>query len=321
MQIITSHQIKSLNISPIQCVEWVLEAFLMKDKCQLPAKMSVHPQGNDFFTTMPCLLPEEYGRFGVKVVSRINGKQPALKSDLMLFDTVNGELLALIDCDWITAMRTGAVAALAIQTLKSSTAEQYAFVGLGSTARATLRCLLATGINELHHIKLLRYKHQAEKIVDEFSSFLNADFSIVNTTEELVADSDVVVSCITDASGLLVEDLNLFKPGVLIVPVHTRGFQNCDVVFDKVFADDTAHVQGFKYFAQFREYHEIGDVLSGRVKGRTSDNERILSYNIGLGLHDVLYAHKIYNEIMKNPPPRFAQPLIYNHLQICRTAA
>lgn len=293
MQIITSHQIESLNITPSQCVEWVREAFLMKSGCQLPAKISVHPQGNDFFTTMPCLLPEEYGRFGVKVVSRINGKQPALKSDLMLFDSRTGELLALIDCDWITAMRTGAVAALAIQTLKATTAVHYAFVGLGSTARATLRCMLETNRNKVHYIKLLRYKNQAEKIIDDISSYPNAEFTIVNTMEDLVSDSDVVVSCITDAAGLLVDDVDLFKPGVLVVPIHTRGFQNCDTVFDKVYADDTAHVRGFKYFSQFREFHELGEVLSGQVLGRTSDSERILSYNIGLGLHDVLFATKI----------------------------
>lgn len=300
MQIITSHQIESLNITPSQCVEWVREAFLMKSGCQLPAKISVHPQGNDFFTTMPCLLPEEYGRFGVKVVSRINGKQPALKSDLMLFDSRSGELLALVDCDWITAMRTGAVATLAIQTFKSPTAKQYAFIGLGSTARATLKCLLETESDETHRIKLFKYKNQADKIVEEFSSYTNVCFEIVNSMEELAMDSDVIVSCITDAQGLLIEDLNLFKPGVLVVPVHTRGFQNCDTVFDKIFADDTAHVQGFRYFTQFREYHEIGDVLIGRVKGRTSDKERILSYNIGLGLHDVLYAYNIHNEIVSS---------------------
>lgn len=293
MQIITSRQIESLNITPAQCVDWVREAFLMKERCQLPAKVSVHPQGNDFITTMPCLLPEEYGRFGVKVVSRINGRHPALKSDLMLFDSRSGELMALVDSDWITAMRTGAVATLAILTFRAQSASEYAFVGLGSTARATLRCLLETDCSSQHRIRLFRYKDHAGKIIEEFSSYSNAEFTIADTMEELVAGSDVVVSCITDASGLLVEDTGLFKPGVLVVPVHTRGFQNCDTVFDKVFADDTAHVSGFRYFSQFREYNEIGEVLAGRASGRTSESERILSYNIGLGLHDVLFATKI----------------------------
>ena len=295
MKSITNSEIIALNISATECVDWVREAFVMKSECQLPAKISVHPTGNDFFTTMPCLLPKEYGRFGAKVVSRIVGRVPALKSDMMLFDSNNGELLALVDCDWITAMRTGAVAALAIKTFRNSTAKEYAFIGLGSTARATLTCLLESCKGEHLNIRLYKYKDQAEKIVEEYKGYDNATFTIVDNTSDLVRDADVVVSCITDASGLLVEDESLFKPGVLVVPVHTRGFQNCDTTFDKVYADDTDHVKGFKYFSQFKEFHQIEEVLKGEVAGRESDSERILSYNIGLGLHDVLYASRIYD--------------------------
>lgn len=295
MKSITNSEIVALNISATKCVDWVREAFVMKSECQLPAKISVHPTGNDFFTTMPCLLPKEYGRFGAKVVSRIVGRVPALKSDMMLFDSNNGELLALVDCDWITAMRTGAVAALAIKTFRNSTAKEYAFIGLGSTARATLTCLLESCKDEQLNIRLFRYKDQAEKIVEEYKHYKNATFTIVDNTSDLVRGADVVVSCITDASGLLVEDESLFKPGVLVVPVHTRGFQNCDTTFDKVYADDTDHVKGFKYFSEFKEFHQIEEVLKGATPGRESDTERILSYNIGLGLHDVLYASRIYD--------------------------
>lgn len=295
MKSIKNSEIVSLNISATECVDWVREAFVMKSECQLPAKISVHPTGNDFFTTMPCLLPKEYGRFGAKVVSRIVGRVPALKSDMMLFDSNNGELLALVDCDWITAMRTGAVAALAIKTFRNSTAKEYAFIGLGSTARATLTCLLESCSNEQLNIRLFKYKDQAEKIIEEYKHYPNATFTIVDNTSDLVCGADVVVSCITDASGLLVEDESLFKPGVLVVPVHTRGFQNCDTTFDKVYADDTDHVKGFRYFSEFKEFHQIEEVLKGEVKGRENDSERILSYNIGLGLHDVLYASRIYD--------------------------
>lgn len=295
MKSITNSEIVALNISATKCVDWVREAFVMKSECQLPAKISVHPTGNDFFTTMPCLLPKGYGRFGAKVVSRIVGRVPALKSDMMLFDSNNGELLALVDCDWITAMRTGAVAALAIKTFRNSTAKEYAFIGLGSTARATLTCLLESCKDEQLNIRLFRYKDQAEKIVEEYKDYDNVTFTIVDNTSDLVRGADVVVSCITDASGLLVEDESLFKPGVLVVPVHTRGFQNCDTTFDKVYADDTDHVKGFKYFSEFREFHQIEEVLKGVTPGRESDTERILSYNIGLGLHDVLYASRIYD--------------------------
>lgn len=293
MRIVTDKEISDLGISPERCVEWVTESFLMKDRAQLPPKISLHPQGSDFINTMPCILPQEYHTFGCKVVSRIKGSHPALKSKMMLFDTLSGEMTALVDTDWITAMRTGAVAALAINTLRSYSAKVYSFIGLGAMGHSTLDCFLATNRDKSLVIRLKRYKDHAEKTMERYSSYRNIEWKISDTIEDLVSGSDVVVSCITDADGILVEDMSLFKPGVLVVPVHTRGFQNCDTIFDKVFADDEGHVKGFKYFNEFRQFGELSDVLSGKIPGRSSDEERILSYNIGLGLHDVLFAHKI----------------------------
>lgn len=295
MKHISDSDIVGLEISPAQCVEWVTEAFKMKHNCQLPAKVSVHPQGNDFITTMPCLLPTEYNTFGVKVVSRVVGREPALKSDLLLFDSLSGDIKAMVETNWITSMRTGAVAALAIKTFQNSNAKIYSFLGLGNTAKATMKCLHEILSNEKITVRLLKYKDQAERFAAEFADLSNVTFEIVETMERLVDGADVVISCITDANGVLLEDTTKFKPGVLVVPVHTRGFQNCDLVFDKVFADDTAHVQGFKYFSQFKQFGEIGEVLLGEIKGRESDEERILSYNIGLGLHDVYFSQKIYD--------------------------
>ena len=291
-------QIAELDISPRKCVEWVTEAFKMKKECQLPAKVSVHPNQNDFITTMPCLLPTGYHTFGVKVVSRVNGRHPAFRSNLMLFDSRDSELKAILDANWITSMRTGAVATLAIKTFRRNNTHVYSIIGLGETAHATMKCLLSELSNEHLCVRLFRYKDQAERFIKDFSSFSNVSFSIVDTIEELVAETDVLISCITDAQDLLVKDTSLFKPGILLVPVHTRGFQNCDTFFDKVFADDTAHVQGFKFFNQFKKFGEIGDVLTCNIQGRESNDERILSYNIGLGLHDVLFATRIL-EILK----------------------
>ena len=57
MKIISQQQIRLLNISPATCVEWIRESFAMKQKAELPAKISVHPEDGEFFTSMPCLLP------------------------------------------------------------------------------------------------------------------------------------------------------------------------------------------------------------------------------------------------------------------------
>ena len=58
-------------------------------------------------------------------------------------------------------------------------------------------------------------------------------------------------------------------------------------------------VKGFKYFSQFHDYNEIGEVLAARDPGRRSDEQRIIDYNYGLALHDVVFASKIY-ELVKD---------------------
>lgn len=295
MKIITAEEIEALNVSPLETLEWIKESFLMKERSQLPAKISLHPQGSDFFNTMPCILPEEYHTYGCKIVSRIANNHPALKSELILFDTLSGEMTALMNADWITTMRTGAVTALAINTLQASDACTYSFIGLGSVGESSMECFLTSNAGKNMTVRLMRYKNHAERIKEKYSAYKNVKFEIVDTIEKLVSDADVIVSCITEAKDLLVSDTALFKPGVLVVPVHTKGFQNCDTIFDKVFADDRDHVKGFRFFNQFRQFGELGDIISGKIKGRESDSERILSYNIGLGLHDVVFATKLLN--------------------------
>lgn len=297
MKLITDLEIKALDISPRECVEWVRESFSMKYEAQLPAKISLHPQGSDFFNTMPCLLPARYNRFGVKVVSRIAEKKPSLHSDLLLYNSKSGELLTLMDADWITQMRTGAVAALAIETLQIKDASVYSFIGLGSTADATMACLQAIlPADRQYAIRLKRYKDQAERFAAKWTK-KNYSFVIVDTNEQLLDNCDVLVSAVTEMPDLFCGDDTKYPEGILLVPIHTRGFQNCDLFFDHVYADDKGHVEGFKYFSQFKAFNELSEVLLGKVQGRVNNKQRILAYNIGIGLHDVLFANKIYSKL------------------------
>ena len=162
MKIISENLIRSLGISAKECVAWIYESFAMKAEAQLPAKISVHPAEYDFFTSMPCLLPQKKENknanryFGIKEVHRIEGAVPSLGSDMLLYNANNGKLLALVDCDWITTMRTGAVAAVSAKALRKTNAHVYGFVGLGNTARATMLCVLEAEPEKHFDVKLLR---------------------------------------------------------------------------------------------------------------------------------------------------------------------
>ena len=296
VSVIQQAQIDALHISPSTCVEWVREAFLMKDNIQMPAKQSVHPQGEDFITSMPCLLTEHNGRkfFGIKMVSRIDGQLPTLQSNIFLYDATTGQLLAIIDGDWITAIRTGAVAALAARTLQRQGVDTYSLMGLGNIGRAVGLCLAADNRDRRITIRLLRYKDQAERFIERLKDYDNVNFEIIDDKKEFAAEADVLISAVTLATELLFPDDSLFKKGVTVIPVHMRGFQNCDLFFDKVFGDDTDQIRGFKYFPLFRQYDELHHVLQGKNPGRTSNDERILSYNYGIALHDIFFASRIY---------------------------
>lgn len=309
MKIISEQLIRSLGITPKNCVDWILESFAMKHEAQLPAKISVHPADGEFFTSMPCLLPSpvvsglsrQY--FGVKVVHRLLESVPSLGSDMMLYDAKTGELLALVDSDWITTMRTGAVAAVSSKALRKKGAKVYGIVGLGNTARATLLCILEQEPEKHFHVQLARYKNQAELFIERFNNYTNVSFEIVDSVVQMAHDVDVFVSCITNAQGLLVPDDSEFQPGVTVIPVHMRGLQNCDTTFDRVIGDDTDHIRNFKYFPQYKDYNELGEILAGRDIGRKAESQRIIDYNYGLGLHDVLYAAKIFELVKQQQLP------------------
>ena len=119
-------------------------------------------------------------------------------------------------------------------------------VGLGNTARATMLCILEQEPEKHFKVRLLRYKNQAELFIERFKGYNNVEFEIVDDINELARTSDVFISCITSANGLLVDDESMFQPGVTVIPVHMRGLQNCDTTFDRVFGDDTDHVKNFK---------------------------------------------------------------------------
>lgn len=148
------------------------------------------------------------------------------------------------------------------------------------------------------NIKLLKYKGQEVLFSERFSEYPNLHFSYVDNNEKLIKGSDVVISAVTYFEQDLCSD-DCFDEGVLVVPIHTRGFTNCDLFFDKVYADDYNHVHHFKNFNSFKSFAEICDVVNGNAVGRENDTERIIAYNIGISMHDINFASYIY-EIIKN---------------------
>lgn len=299
MRIVTHKDILDLNVSPRQCYEWVSYVLEHKKDALLPAKTSMKLDEGVFCNTMPCVVAMPNGKKfgGVKIVTRYPQRKPALDSKLILFDADNGEMKAVMDADWITAMRTGAVAVHSIRLFAKRDFNTVGIIGLGNTARATM-LVLSSFCDKKIKVRLLKYKGQEILFAQRFSQFPNFEFEYCDSAEQVVSGSQVVISAVTYLSEDLCSD-SAFGKGVLVVPIHTRGFTNCDLFFDKVFADDINHVKHFKYFDKFRSFAEVSDVVCGNAKGRENDDERILAYNIGIALHDVYYAANIYEMLQQ----------------------
>ncbi len=303
MKIITHEDILKLNIPAEKCFEWVNDMLKHKEEVILPPKTSIVPKEDAFYNVMPSMFPE-MNYAGVKVITRELNREPALDSMIMLYDYETLIPKALMDGSWITTMRTGAVAAHTISVLARKDFETVAIMGLGNTGRAAIKVLLSIYKEKKFTLKVLKYKNQhilLEEMIRGKSGQENPNVTIqfVDTYEDVIRNSDVVISAVTFFEGNFCDD-ECFKEGCLIVPIHLRGFMNCDLFFDKVFGDDTGHVKKFKHFNEFKKWAEVAQVVRKEVPGRENDKERIIAYNVGLSMHDMRFAEEVYRLAQNN---------------------
>lgn len=300
MKIITFQDIAKLNIQPSMAFDWAESTIKNKKSALLPPKISLKPFDGVFCNVMPSMVAGTFQNLwgGIKVVTRYPNRAPSLESRILLMNAETGEFLALMDGTWITTMRTGAVAAHSIMLFAKKDFKTIGMMGLGNVSRSTLLILCNKMPGKKLNIKLLKYKGQEEDFANRFKEYDNLNFSYVDTPEEMVKGSDVVLSGATYLPNDVCAD-KYFDEGVLVQPIHTLGFTNCDLFFDKVFADDLGHVHHFKNFEKFRQFAEVCDVVNGEKPGRESDSERILAYNIGVSIHDIGFAASIYQLMEK----------------------
>ena len=308
MKVISHETIQALSISPIQFYQWVENMLRRKADSILPPKISMSLENHIFYNVMPCILPTE-NYMGVKIITRHpeNQEQPSLSSQIFLYDLSNGELVAILDGSYITAMRTGAVAAHSVRLFAKKNFSHIGIIGLGITATTAMDCLSALYPREELTVHLLQYKEQAETFAQRYRENNNLNFRFYTTPKEVIRSSEVVLSAVTYTEKDFA-DITDFQPGCLVIPIHTRGFQNCDLAFDKIYTDDIGHIEHFKNFQSMKCLAEVSSVLKGEISGRENNAERILVYNIGLALHDIYAASQILqllpygNEVMLSGP-------------------
>lgn len=297
MKIINFEMLKGLNLPTSVWYEWADYVLKNKHTFWMPAKTCQH-FGDSYYNTMPSILASE-GIMGVKSINRFLNREPSVQGQLMLHDANNGKFLALMDASLITTMRTGAVAVHSIQSFANEDFKEVGFMGFGNIGTATLDVFFDHYKDKSMHFKVLKYKDHADKVLNRYQNYTNVEFEEVDSVENVIRDSDVIISSITYTDGTLGKD-EWYKEGCTVIPVHLRGFQNCDLFFDKVYGDDRDQIKGFKYFDRFKFFAEESEYLRGEVEGRKSKKERIICYSVGLSLHDIYAASQLYKYFVDN---------------------
>ena len=236
---------------------------------------------------------------GLKVVTRSEVRrkegQDNIDADILLYDYTNCNLISLMDVSLITTIRTAAIAVHSMLHLANKS-DVVAMVGLGNIGTWIGRILFDQIEDKPITVKLYKYKNHAEKFMDEFKRYKNITFEVCDTYESLMEGSDVVFSSVT----FIEEDFckpDVFKSGCTVIPVHMRGFKECDKVFDHVITSDLESIKKFQYYGQMRKLSRLNEVLKGEIPVREKATDRILVYNLGIALYDIFFAAKIYDQL------------------------
>ena len=163
---------------------------------EMPPKPGVHSMPDAFIHAMPAYIPALHA-IGVKWVSGYpeNYKRglPYITGLLILNDEETGMPLAVMDCTWITAMRTGAATAVAAKYLARPESETVGILGAGVQGRSNLEAL-----NTLFPIKRVVAYDILPPAAKTFAREMSDRFGleIVTTTEprQAVEGCDMVVT-------------------------------------------------------------------------------------------------------------------------------
>ena len=312
MLYLSKKDVEKVDLPMEEIIEALDEAFKEKGlgKIEMPPKPGIHTQPDAFIHAMPAYIPS-LGSAGIKWVSgypdNYRRNLPYITGLLILNDPETGLPLSVMDCIWITAMRTGAATAVAAKYMADMDSSTVGILGCGVQGRTNLKALKIM-MPELKDVKAYDISEDAvNRYAEEMRKVTGLNVRIVRSPEEAVRDSDLIVT----AGPILKEpnpaiEADWLKPGVFASPVDfdsyfkRSAFEHCDkfVTDDR---DQCLYYKSLGYFQHISEiYADLGEIAAGSKPGRENRDERIICANLGLAMDDMATAIKIYKKAVDN---------------------
>jgi ornithine cyclodeaminase/alanine dehydrogenase-like protein (mu-crystallin family) len=272
----------------------VRDAFIAyaRGEWTMPPKVYVpaYPAGD--FRAMPALGA---GHALLKWVTSFPGNPaqglPTVTGLVLLSDASNGMPVAVLDAGAVTALRTGAAAVLAAETLGRADAETAAVIGAGVNGEAVARTFIARGRNvQLWDVDTDRARSVAEAIGAE-----------VAPSREAALRSDLVVT-VTPGREIVL-DAGSLQPGQHASLMGADGPGKAEIAVEelarvKVFCDDweqASHNGDIVHAVDAgvlgrHGVTQLGDVLAGTAEGRQSEHDITVFDSTGLAIQDLAIA-------------------------------
>jgi ornithine cyclodeaminase/alanine dehydrogenase-like protein (mu-crystallin family) len=281
-------------VSPERALEAVRDAFVAyaRGEWTMPSKVYVPAYPDGDFRAMPALGG---GHALLKWVTSFPANParglPTVTGLVLLSDASTGMLRAVLDAAAVTALRTGAAAVLAAETLGRADATTAAVIGAGVNGRAAARTFAARG----RDVVLWDVDEERARAV---AAALGAR-AAADRDEALAADLLVTV---TPGREIVLEEGRL-RPGQHASLMGADGPGKAEIAVGelarvRVFCDDweqASHngdlVHAVEAGALRRDQvTQLGDVLAGRAPGRRSDDEPTVFDSTGLAIQDLAIA-------------------------------
>jgi len=276
----------------------------------VPKKVYVNTEVSDM-RCMPAYLPKYNPNYcGVKIVSAAPENKklglPTVLGEYLLRDAETQQLIAIMQAEEMTAYRTGAATGVATEALSRTDCKTLGIIGTGKQAPYQAKAIL-TVRPSIDIIKVFDItEQQAINFKEEYETEFGVDITV--TSLEDAVDSDIVTTVTTATEPFI--SAELIRPGT-----HLNGVgadSKTKIEFDpevlkksKVFVDMLSQCmhsgeiyQGLKRgIVKQEDLIPLGDVLLGKAKGRTSEDDITFFKSTGVAFEDLITAILVFEKL------------------------
>lgn len=301
--LLSEADVKSILTMPMT-LELVETSFrrLAEGKATLQYRQRLHVPGQGVLNHMAA-ADLTTGYMGLKIYSIA---RDGARFVVPLFQAASGELVALIEADYLGQMRTGAATGVATKFMAREDASVAAIIGTGLQARTQLEAIAP--VRKLQSIRAFgRDAARREAFAREMTSRLGIPVKAVSSAEEAVRGAQIVSTATTSKEPVLLG--RWLEPGMHINAIGVNQAQKRELDTEavmrsgfisadsreqsKIEAGDLIHAFA-QDAARWETVHEFADVVAGRIKARTSAEQITLFKSNGVATEDIVVAGRIY---------------------------